>query len=51
MSFFRKKPSADEPVSEIMKYTKNPELFKEFEQQRSDENKRYQDHKKKLKNI
>ena len=34
-----------------MKYSKNPELFKDMEMMRSEENKRYQEHKKKLKNI
>ena len=40
MSFlFKKKPPA--PANEIMKYAKNPELFKDFASEQSEDNIKY----------
>ncbi len=49
MSWFKKQVT--ESSNDLIKYAKNPELLKDLGQNRSEENQRYQEHKKKMKNL
>lgn len=49
MSWFGKKDTSNE--SDIIKYSKNPELLPQPEQMTSEDNERYKQHKKKLKDL
>ncbi len=49
--FKGKKTPPTDAKNEMIKYAKNPELFKDFAQSRNEENEKFQEHKRKLKNL